>query len=59
MLSLSKYERTLRFSSLTLQMVTLRQASFDRLRTEQGKRTGKAFSGQAAFEFKNSLRTSF
>ncbi|MDR2506408.1 MAG: hypothetical protein LBD67_00195 [Candidatus Accumulibacter sp.] len=50
MLSLSKHERTLRLSSpypstssgRTDWKGVLRQASFDRLRTEQGERTGKA-----------------
>jgi hypothetical protein len=37
--------------NLAFPILTLRQA--------QGERTGKAFSGQASFEFKNSLRTLF
>ncbi|MDR2507573.1 MAG: hypothetical protein LBD67_06200 [Candidatus Accumulibacter sp.] len=49
----------LTLSSNSFSILTLRQASFDRLRTEQGERTGKAFSEQASFGFKNSLRTSF
>ncbi|MDR2507257.1 MAG: hypothetical protein LBD67_04585 [Candidatus Accumulibacter sp.] len=47
-LSLSKYERTLRLSrpcsSNRFSILTLRQASFDRLRTGQGERTGKKVS---------------